>query len=65
MNRDEQLIETVRQFNEGAITATEMLNKIFQRLGDEATEFWREVEETRRAWFSDRFMVSLRPGIGV
>ncbi len=40
MTIDEQLIETVKQYNEGAITATEMLNKIFQVIGDESKEFW-------------------------
>jgi hypothetical protein len=38
----DKLLETVRQYNEGAITATEMLNMIFQLLGGEAEEFWAQ-----------------------
>ena len=45
MTREETLIETVRQYSEGAITCTEMLNKIFSILGDESFEFWQQVRE--------------------
>jgi hypothetical protein len=42
MTKDQSLIETMKQFTEGAITATEMLNNIFKLIGNEAEEFWTQ-----------------------
>jgi hypothetical protein len=40
MSKEETLAAVVEQYNDGAITATEMLNKMVQVLGSEAEEFW-------------------------